>query len=282
MNKNLKDIFNIKNKVIVITGAAGLLGKKHAEIVANYGGIPVLLDINSNALNKLEKYLNNKFDINAKSYVVDITNEAKVKNNVNLLIKKYKKIDCLINNASSNPLDFINNKSDTRTENTRLENFDLNTWSKDLEVGLTGAFICSKHYGNAISKNVKGGVIINISSDLGLIAPDQRLYKKKNLRSRDQPVKPISYSVVKSGLIGLTKYLSTYWVDQGVRCNALCPGGVNSGFPKEFVKEIESRIPLGRMAKSNDYQGTLIWMISDASEYMNGSIVTVDGGRTAW
>ena len=282
MNKNLKDIFNIKNKVIVITGAAGLLGKKHAEIVASYGGIPVLLDINSNALNKLEKYLNNKFDINAKSYVVDITNEAKVKNNVNLLIKKYKKIDCLINNASSNPLDFINNKSDTRTENTRLENFDLNTWSKDLEVGLTGAFICSKHYGNAISKNVKGGVIINISSDLGLIAPDQRLYKKKNLRSRDQPVKPISYSVVKSGLIGLTKYLSTYWVDQGVRCNALCPGGVNSGFPKEFVKEIESRIPLGRMAKSNDYQGTLIWMISDASEYMNGSIVTVDGGRTAW
>tara|TARA_B110000037_G_C17053305_1_gene478684 strand:- start:722 stop:1186 length:465 start_codon:yes stop_codon:yes gene_type:complete len=153
---------------------------------------------------------------------------------------------------------------------------------KDLEVGLTGAFICSKHYGNIISKNIEGGVILNISSDLGIIAPDQRLYKKKNLKSNNQPVKPISYSVIKTGIIGLTRYLSTYWIEQGVRCNALCPGGINSGFPKKFVKEIESRIPLGRMAKINDYQGSLIWMISDASKYMNGSIVAVDGGRTAW
>ena len=208
-----------------------------------------------------------------------------LKKNAQSLLKKYKRIDCLINNASNNPLEFIKKNNITAEkykEKTRLENFDLSTWLKDLEVGLTGAFICSKHYGNIISKNIEGGVILNISSDLGIIAPDQRLYKKKNLKSNNQPVKPISYSVIKTGIIGLTRYLSTYWIEQGVRCNALCPGGINSGFPKKFVKEIESRIPLGRMAKIDEYQGSLIWMISDASKYMNGSVVTVDGGRTAW
>ena len=285
MIKKLKDIFNIKKKVVVITGAAGLLGKKHAEVVAAYGGIPILLDINLKKLNELEKYLNKKFNVKSKGFLVDITNEIEVKKNAQFLLKKYKKIDCLINNASNNPLEFIKKNNITAEkykEKTRLENFDLSTWLKDLEVGLTGAFICSKHYGNIISKNIEGGVILNISSDLGIIAPDQRLYKKKNLKSNNQPVKPISYSVIKTGLIGLTRYLSTYWIEQGVRCNALCPGGINSGFPKKFVKEIESRIPLGRMAKINDYQGSLIWMISDASKYMNGSIVAVDGGRTAW
>ena len=285
MIKKLKDIFNIKNKVVVITGAAGLLGKKHAEVVATYGGIPILLDINLKKLNELEKYLNKKFNVKSKGFLVDITNEIEVKKNSQFLLKKYKKIDCLINNASNNPSTFINENNITSNkyrEKTRLENFDLSTWLKDLEVGLTGAFICSKYYGNIISKNIKGGVILNISSDLGIIAPDQRLYKKKNLKSNKQPVKPISYSVVKSGLIGLTRYLSTYWVDQGVRCNTLCPGGIDNGLPKDFVQKIKSRIPLGRMAKSNDYQGTLIWMISDASKYMNGSIVTVDGGRTVW
>ena len=123
---------------------------------------------------------------------------------------------------------------------------------------------------------------MNISSDLGLIAPDQRLYAKDGIDNDKQNVKPVTYSVVKTGLIGLTRYLATYWADKNVRCNALCPGGVENGQPDDFLKEVSKRIPIGRMANANEYQSTLIWMLSDSSNYLNGAIISVDGGRTAW
>jgi NAD(P)-dependent dehydrogenase (short-subunit alcohol dehydrogenase family) len=163
-----------------------------------------------------------------------------------------------------------------------LESFPLSVWYDDIAVGLTGSFLCAKHYGFAISKNSNGGSIVNISSDLGLMAPDQRLYAKDGVSNDKQNVKPVTYSVVKTGLIGLTRYLSTYWADKNVRCNAMCPGGVENGQPAGFLKEVNARIPMGRMAKISEYQGTLIWLLSDASSYSNGSIVAVDGGRTAW
>ena len=150
-----------------------------------------------------------------------------------------------------------------------------------MHVGLTGAFLCAKHYGHAISQNPAGGAIINISSDLGLIAPDQRLYSKGGLSS-DNPVKPVTYSVVKTGLIGLTRYLATYWAEQNVRCNAICPGGVDNGQPDAFLEKVHSRIPMGRLAHRSEYQGTLIWMLSGASSYLTGAVVPVDGGRTVW
>jgi NAD(P)-dependent dehydrogenase (short-subunit alcohol dehydrogenase family) len=115
-----------------------------------------------------------------------------------------------------------------------------------------------------------------------LIAPDQRLYAKDGIADDKQNVKPVTYSVVKTGLIGLTRYLATYWADKNVRCNAMCPGGVENGQPEDFLKEVNKRIPMGRMANANEYQGTLLWMLSDASSYLNGAIVPVDGGRTAW
>ena len=151
-----------------------------------------------------------------------------------------------------------------------------------IAVGLTGAWLCSKHYGTQISKNKDGGSIVNISSDLALIAPDQRLYIKKNETEKNRSVKPVTYSVVKSGLIGLTRYLSTYWADKGVRCNVMCPGGIENGQSNEFLDKVKTRIPMGRLAKSDEYQGTLIWMLSNASSYLNGAVVPVDGGRTVW
>ena len=155
-------------------------------------------------------------------------------------------------------------------------------WNDDIAVGLTGSFLCAKHYGYEISQNTNGGSIVNISSDLGLIAPDQRLYIKRGVDDNKQNVKPITYSIVKTGLIGLTRYLATYWAHEGVRCNAMCPGGVENGQSEDFLKEVSARIPMGRMAKASEYQGTLIWLLSDASTYLNGSIVAIDGGRTAW
>ena len=210
--------------------------------------------------------------------MVDITDEQAIKENADLIMKTFGKIDGLVNNAANNPK--VEQLSDVNF--SRLESFPLNTWNEDISVGLTGAFLCAKHYGFAISKNINGGSIVNISSDLGLIAPDQRLYANEGVDNDHQNVKPVTYSVVKTGLLGLTRYLATYWIEKNVRCNAMCPGGIENGQPDDFAQKVNARIPIGRMAKVNEYQGTLVWMLSDASSYLNGAIVPVDGGRSAW
>lgn len=222
--------------------------------------------------------INKKYKVNALGLSVDITNEDKVKSASDEVFKIYGKVDGLVNNAANNPK--IEAKEETNF--SRLENFPTNIWEQDLAVGLTGSYLCTKHFGLLISQNESGGSIVNISSDLGLIAPDQRLYEEEGRPKNLQNVKPISYSVVKSGIIGLTRYTSTYWADKKVRCNAICPGGVENGQSQFFLKKIHSKIPLNRLAKPDEYQGTLIWMLSNASSYLNGSIISVDGGRTSW
>ena len=279
MNNKLENLFNLDGKIIVITGACGLLGQKHAEAIAAFGGTPVLLDLSQQDIDKVSIKIQNEYSVNASGLAVDITNEDEVARSSSWAIEKYGKIDGLVNNAANNP-----KVEKNRTKQfSRLENFPLDLWNTDIAVGLTGSFLCAKYYGNLISQNPNGGTIINISSDLGLIAPDQRLDKKPgDSESQQQPVKPITYSVIKSGLIGLTRYLSTYWNSNNVRSNAICPGGVENGQSEVFLKEVITRIPMGRLAQANEYQSTLIWMLSDESSYLNGSIVAVDGGRTAW
>ena len=278
MSHDLNNLFNLDEKVIVITGASGLLGRKHAEAVAAYGGHPVLLDLSVDAVTSLADNLNKQFGVNASGYKVDITDEARIEENVQQLLNKYGRIDGLVNNAANNP-----KVEDSSEKNfSRLENFPVDIWNQDVAVGLTGAFLCAKHYGYEIEKNEEGGSIVNISSDLGLIAPDQRLYSQEGLPEAQQPVKPVTYSVVKTGMIGLTRYLATYWAEKGVRCNAMCPGGVENGQPEGFIAEVSSRIPMNRLAQADEYQGTLLWMLSDASSYLNGAVIPVEGGRTAW
>ena len=272
------NLFNINGKVIVVTGAAGLLGRKHAEVIAAFGGTPILVDLALDSVQSYADELNEIFNTNAIGVSVDITNEKQIIDNVQYLISKYRKIDGLVNNAANNPK--IENKGGKNF--SRLENFSLEIWNEDIAVGLTGAFLCSKHYGSMIAENPAGGSIVNISSDLGLISPDQRLYFNSELSESQQAVKPITYSIVKTGLLGLTRYLATYWAEKNVRCNAICPGGVENGQPNNFIKNVSLRIPMNRMAKVDEYQGTLIWMLSDASSYLNGAIVPVDGGRTVW
>jgi NAD(P)-dependent dehydrogenase (short-subunit alcohol dehydrogenase family) len=274
----LEDLFRLDGRVIVITGATGLLGRKHAEAIACYGGTPILLDLSQQAVDDFANELNKKYKVNSVGFVVDITNEKAIENNVKQLIENFGKIDGLVNNAANNP----KVEGSKEVNFSRLENFSLDIWNNDISVGLTGAFLCTKHYGFAISKNPNGGSIVNISSDLGLIAPDQRLYAKDGIADDKQNVKPVTYSVVKTGLIGLTRYLATYWADKNVRCNAMCPGGVENGQPDDFLEEVNKRIPMGRMANADEYQGTLLWMLSDASSYLNGAIVPVEGGRTVW
>ena len=277
-NKQSHNLFHLNKKVIIITGALGLLGQKHVEVVAQNGGIPIILDIDSKKVQLFAEKIQQKYNVSSMGLNVDITNEKKIIDSCNKIIEQYNHIDGLVNNAANNP-----KVEESELINfSKLENFPLEIWNKDIAVGLTGAWLCSKHYGSEIAKNKNGGSIVNISSDLGLIAPDQRLYKKDNETEENRSVKPVTYSVVKSGLIGLTSYLATYWADKGVRCNAMCPGGVENGQSEDFLNKVSSRIPMGRLAKSYEYQGTLLWMLSDASSYLNGAIVPVDGGRTAW
>ncbi|HHT9158249.1 MAG TPA: SDR family oxidoreductase [Candidatus Brocadiaceae bacterium] len=272
----INDLFSLDNKVVVITGAAGLLGRQHADAVAQMRGIPVLLDINADAVEHLAADIIAHFGVPASGWAVDITKEAEIEKNSTALLARYGHIDGLVNNAANNP----KVEGDGAKNFSRLENFPVEVWQADMAVGLTGSFLCAKYYGSAIARNPQGGSIVNISSDLGLIAPDQRLYRKTGLPDDIQPVKPVTYSVVKSGLIGLTRYLATYWPN--VRCNALCPGGVANNQDQAFLKEVCSRIPMGRLARPDEYQGAVLFLLSEASSYMTGAILIIDGGRSCW
>ena len=271
------DLFSLRDRVIIITGASGMLGRQHADAIAAYGGIPVLLDLFQDPVEQLADDLRETHGIDAIGYAVDITHEQQVESNCLTVLERFGRIDGLINNAANNPK--VENKDEKNF--SRLENFPIDVWQDDLGVGLTGSFICAKYYGTTIAENSDGGVILNISSDLGIIAPDQRLYRQTKIPEEIQPVKPVTYSVVKTGLIGLTRYLATYWPTK-VRCNALCPGGVEAGQSEDFLNELYSRIPLGRMARVDEYQGAIVFLLSDASSYMNGAVIPLEGGRCVW
>jgi len=267
----------LTDKVAVITGGAGLLGEKHAEAIAEFGSIPVLLDIDEKAGTEKAKSISDNYQVTCVFMYCDITDEQQILDIRNILMNEFGHIDILINNAAINPKVDKNSVKNL----SRLEYFPTDQWNLELAVGLTGAMLCSKIFGYEMAKR-GNGVILNISSDLGIIAPDQRIYKKEGLPKTEQPVKPVTYSVVKHGLIGLTKYLATYWADNGVRCNALCPGGIYTDQGDEFINNISNLIPLGRMANRDEYKAAVIFMVSEASSYMNGSVVSMDGGRSCW
>ena len=272
------DKFNLENRIAVITGGAGLLGKYHAQALLDVGCKVIITDINKKKLEESKTLLSKYKNSLAFFEELDVTNENNVIDVKNKIIEKHgKSPSILINNAA---IDTKINKGIELNSN-RLENFNLDQWNKELNVGLTGAFLCSKHFGNSMVDN-KGGVILNISSDLGVIAPNQNLYIQDGLSKDKQNVKPVTYSVIKHGMIGLTKYLSTYWADNNIRCNALAPGGVLDNQSIEFLNRVQKLIPLNRMANIDEYQAAIIFLCSDASSYMNGAVLTIDGGRSTW
>jgi len=271
------DKFKLDNKVVVITGGAGLLGKQHSLAVAEAGGIPILWDINKSVAIEHAEKICQKFKVPAQGMGIDITDANSVKEGLDKIIKFFHQVDILINNAANDPKI---KKNCEKTKN-RFENFTLDSWHNDIAVGLTGAFICSQVIGTYMAEH-KGGIILNIASDLGIIAPDQRIYRQSYLAEEDQPAKPVSYSVIKHGIIGLTKYLATYWSKKNIRVNALCPGGIYNDQPKEFVDKLIKLIPMNRMAFLDEYNAAVIFLCSEASSYVTGSCLVADGGRTSW
>ena len=272
-----KENFIIIEKIAIITGGAGLIGRKHAEAVLEGQGIPVLLDISLPALertktNLLQEYPNSSVEI----FVADITNRAEIEKIKDILLEKYGHIDILINNAANNPKVEGGSKNLAATSFTE---FPTEIWNADIAVGLTGALLCAQVFGKVMEQQGKG-VILNIGSDYGIIAPDQRIYRKEGIPEDEQLIKPISYSVVKHGLIGMTKYLASYWGNKVILVNTLCPASLYNGQDQEFVDKISQLIPMRRMSNPEEYVCTILYMISDASSYMTGATVVLDGGRT--
>lgn len=265
----IKKKYNLIGKNCLITGAAGLLGVEHAKAILEVGGNVILTDINIEKLERLQRKLNKEFKKKTKVFYMDVSSEESIINVVKSLNNSKTKIQVLINNAS------FNHTPSLRKNENDLENFTLKKWNEEIQVGLTGVFLCTKHFGQMMKKNNYGS-IINISSDLSIISPDQRIYNNKYF------YKPITYSAIKTGIIGLTRYTSTYWSKYNIRCNALSPGGIYNKQNKSFVKKLIKLIPLSRMANKNEYKSAIQFMASNESSYMTGHNLVIDGGRTVW
>ena len=221
--------FNLKSKNIIITGGFGFLGTQITKALLNENANVFVIDIKEP-----------KKRAKVKHFKCDITDQNELTNILKFFQSKKIKIDALINNAA---VDYPPTKS--KKNNLKLETFTNELWEKDISVSLKGSYLCTKIFGSYMAK-YKNGTIINISSDLGIIAPDQRIYKNIGF------IKPVTYSVIKHGIIGLTKYTASYWGNKNIRCNAIAPGGIYNGQDETFVKKINKLIPLGRMAKKKN------------------------------
>lgn len=270
--------FDLSGRVALITGGSGLLGSQHARALAEIGASVVIADIDMERAEVEVAQVRAEFSrVQAMALRLDVTSQASVAAGLDTVLQTLGGIHVLVNNAAVDP----KVKADGVVETSRLENFPLDQWNYQLGVGLTGAFLCAQSFGGWMAAN-GGGAILNIASDLAVFAPDQRLYRKPGLPEDRQPVKPVTYPVVKTALLGLTRYLATYWHEAGVRCNALSPGGVFNGQGEEFVARLSQLIPIGRMAHADEYRAAVQFLCSDASSYMTGQNIVMDGGRSAW
>jgi NAD(P)-dependent dehydrogenase (short-subunit alcohol dehydrogenase family) len=269
---SIENLFSLQNKVAVVTGAAGLIGKQHCNALSEAGANIIVCDIDKDKCEQLAGELKTKsFGIET-----DITKPESVKNLKEKILDEFGKIDILVNNAAIN--DMFENPS-TAGELSMFENYPLNMWQKSIDVNITGTFLCSQILGTEMAKAGKGS-IINIASTYGIVAPDQSIYRKKD--GSQNFYKSAAYPVTKGAVIAFTKFLAAYWGNKGIRVNALSPGGVENNQDEYFIENYSAKTILGRMAKSTDYKGAIIFLASDASEYMTGANLIVDGGWTAW
>ena len=266
-------IFDVKHKNIVLTGASGTLGSQYSHFLSAAGANMILVDLDDKKNKMLEKQIVKKYHTKCKSYLADISNKEEIKNVSSKIISEFRTIDGLINNAGFTST-FA--KKQTKSYVTSFEEFPLELWNKTLAVNLTGVFLCSQEFGKVMAKRKKG-VIINIASHYGLIGADQRIYGKSGLNFS------ASYAASKAGIVNLTRYLASYWRKKNIRVNTLTPGGVlnRKHHSREFVKKYSERTILNRMANENEYNGAILFLISDASSYMTGGNLVIDGGWTA-
>ena len=266
----------LKGKTALITGAGGLLGPHHGLGLSCAGAKVVLADIDSDGLeiskNKILEF-NSKAEV--EKIILDITDLDAVQRFNKVYTSKNKYIDILVNNAALNP----KMKEISGHIAGKIEDYDMDQWKKEIDVGITGSFICSRVFGARMADE-RSGVIINISSDLAIRAPDQRVYSPTMSFDDIQSYKPLGYSIVKTALIGMTRYLAEYWGHKNVRVNALLPGGVYNNQPYQLVENVKKRTLLGRWANVDEYEDVIVFLASDSSAYMTGQSIVMDGGRS--
>lgn len=265
-------LFDLTGKVALVTGATGLLGKQHCLALRNAGATVVAADIDEAATIAFAKTLGGE----SIPLVLDVSSKSSVETGWREVKKRYDRLDVLVNNAA------INDKFETpalAAENSKFENYPLELWQKMMDVNVTGVFLCAQVFGQAMAQR-KQGSIINVASTYGIVGPNQDLYKRPD---GSQPFyKSPSYSTTKGAVISLTRFLAAYWGSVGVRVNTLSPGGVENSQDPYFIEAYSSRTPLKRMATPQDYQGAVVFLASDASSYMTGANLVVDGGWTTW
>ena len=269
----ISKLFDLTGRNIIVTGSSGTLGSQYADTLSQAGANVILVDIN-NENNNLDKTLRKKYKTNAKFYCTDISIEKNVLSLKKNILTDFKKIDGLVNNAAYTNIDAIKNSDNIYAP---FEKFSFQLWKKMLDVNLSGVFNCCKVFGSQMIKQRKG-TIVNIASIYGIVGNDQRIYGNSKINS------PVSYAAAKGGIITLTRYLAAYWYGKNIRVNTLTPGGVidESYQSKEFIKKYSEKTILGRMARSDEYNGALLFLMSDASSYMTGANLIIDGGWTAW
>jgi len=268
----MDNLFSLNGKVAIVTGALGLIGQEHCRALNKAGAKVVVADLDGQKCNEFaDKQLENSMGL-----CLDVSKKDSVTGLLGDVLNRFGKIDILVNNAAINDM-FEDPKA--ASEQSKFENYPLELWQKSLDVNLTGVFLCSQVIGTQMVKQ-KEGSIINISSTYGISAPDQRLYQDPE--GFQSFYKPPAYPVTKAGVIMLSKFLAAYWGHYGIRVNTLSPGGVKNGQDDYFIEKYSHRTPLGRMAEPDDYKGALIFLASDASAYMTGANLVVDGGWTSW
>lgn len=270
---------SLQNKYALITGGSGLLGPYHAEALAEDNYNVILVDINLHKLNLIKKKLSKKYKNNTfLTYYCDIRFTKNVEDLYKKILKKGIFVSCLVNNAERNPQ--MKEKKIKYALN-KVEDYNEKKIFDEIEVGIMGTFNCCKVFGGQMSKK-NFGSIINISSDLGITAPDQRVYNSKEIITSVKNFKPIGYSISKHAIAGITKYISTYWAYRNVRCNTLALGAVLNGQPKYLIKNVKKRIPLNRWAKKDEYKSAIKFLADENNAYMTGHTLIIDGGRTIW
>ncbi len=275
MKETIQSKFDMTGKTALITGAGGLLGKQFALTLGQTGANLVLADLNldlaSENANELQKE-----GYSAIAVRVDVTNPDSCREMVEEALKNFGSLDVLINSAALDPKF---DASNLRKQGANaFEEYSLDAWHQALDVNLTGTFLASQASVKAMLQQGRG-VIINICSTYGLVGPDQRLYERPD---GNNSFKPVYYSVTKAGILGFTRYLAAYYAGKNIRVNALTPGGVYNDHDEVFTQQYSARTILGRMANLDEMSGAMLFLCSDASSYMTGSNLVVDGGWTAW
>ena len=264
-------LFSLDKKTAIVTGALGLIGQKHCEALASAGAHVVVADVNAAAAETFAKSLG----INHLGICVDVTDEASLTAAREVILEKYGAIDVLVNNAAIN--DMFENPA-MAAHLSAFENYPVAAFRKSLEVNVTGVFLASQVFGTPMAA-AGSGSIINVASTYGIVGPDQSIYR--NTEGVQTFYKSAAYPATKGAVINFTRFLAAYWGHKGVRVNTLSPGGVENSQDAFFVQNYSAKTLLGRMAKADDYQGALIFLASDASAYMTGANLIVDGGWTA-